>query len=830
MKAIIMAGGEGSRLRPLTCGLPKPLVPVLNKPIMHYIIELLKTHGFYEIGVTLQYMPEEIRNHFGSGSDYGVSLNYYVEEFPLGTAGSVKNAQSFLDSTFMVISGDALTDFNLSRAMAFHKQAGAIATLVLTKVAIPLEYGVVITEPGGKIIRFLEKPGWGEVFSDTVNTGIYILEPEILDYIPVNRKFDFSKDLFPLLLQKKKPLFGVVLDGYWCDIGDLKQYLQAHFDFLSGAVNLEIPAPQVQPGVFAGERVSIDDTAQFTGPVFLGTGTVIGKKAKVEDFSVLGSGCIIQDAASIKRSVLWNNVFTGPGVNLRGAVVGSRVQIHTGSCVYEGAVIGNDCVIKDRCSVNPDVKLWPHKIVETGSILRDSVVWSTRTTRRLFGTEGISGIANVETTPEFAVKVAAAYGSALGSGSKIMVSSDNSTMSRMIKNALVCGLQSVGAEILTMADGTTPLHRFAVRETGSDGGMHVRVSPRQQNRVNIIFTTATGGNIPRSLERKVENLFAREDFKRSIPGQIKDPRFVPAMPETYTRWLVNSINTRAVRNARFSIAAVYDRRSAGIFLEPLCNELNISIARIDNKNSEFIPANWSEFRKTAERLSGLVTSRNLALGVIMDSGADHVVLVDNLGRTVQEDKLLALIALLILRSRGEAVVVPVTAPRAVDKMAGRYGARVIRTKTSLQDFYEKMLEQEKNHDNTSVSQSLLHFDALAMLVKIIEYLAVEKINLSDLVDEIPDYFMTQKETPVPWEAKGTVIRNIAEEAVGDDNVELVEGVKIYHPEGWVLVLPDPEEPVCRVFSEGSTMEVAESIADFYIEKINRIASKLKNSG
>ncbi|TEB04672.1 D-glycero-alpha-D-manno-heptose 1-phosphate guanylyltransferase [Pelotomaculum schinkii] len=222
MKAIIMAGGEGSRLRPLTCGRPKPMVPVLNRPIMSHIVALLNEHGFTNIGVTLQYQPEVIKDYFGNGAEYGVNLRYFVEESPLGTAGSVKNAGGFLDQTFLVISGDALTDLELSKALEFHRKQGAMATLVLTRVECPLEYGVVITSDNGRITQFLEKPGWGEVFSDTVNTGIYVLEPEALDYFAPGEKFDFSKDLFPLLLREKKPLFGLVLPGYWCDVGTLK--------------------------------------------------------------------------------------------------------------------------------------------------------------------------------------------------------------------------------------------------------------------------------------------------------------------------------------------------------------------------------------------------------------------------------------------------------------------------------------------------------------------------------------------------------------------------------------------------------------------------------
>lgn len=832
MKAIIMAGGEGSRLRPLTCGIPKPMVPVLNKPIMSYIINLLREHKCNDIGVTLQYLPEVIRSHFGNGSDYQVNLKYFVEKTPLGTAGSVKNAETFLDETFIVISGDALTDFNLSEVVDLHRKNGAIATLVLTRVPCPLEYGVVITGKDGRINQFLEKPSWGEVFSDTVNTGIYILEPEVLNYVPEGQMFDFSKDLFPLLLKNREPLFGVVLSGYWCDIGDLRQYLQAHFDFLSGKISLPIPAEEIRPGIFAGNDVQIDQIARLDGPVFIGEDTTIGRNCSIGQFTVIGSGCTVQEKTSIKRSVLWNNVFTGQGVNLRGAVLGSRVQVQSGSNIYEGAVIGSDSMIKERCTINPDVKLWPHKMVETGSVVRESMIWGNRAPRRIFGLEGISGITNVEITPEFATRVAAAYASALGVGARICVSSDIYSPSHMIGDAIICGLRSVGVRVVKLPDGITPMHRYAVRKLKCDGGIHVRVSPRQTNVLNIIFTNKNGGNIARSLERKVENLLAREDFKRADFAQITETQYEREIPADYLEMLSSSVNKKVIREMGLRIAAVYDHDSAGRFLEPLCRELDIDIERLDITGKWQLPLNRRNYKEITAKVADMVTGEGLAMGIIMDSGADHLALIDNRGRTVQDDMLIALTALLILRSRGETVVVPVTAPRAVEALAEKYGARVIRTKTAVQDFYEKLVHQDNLASNGSewqISQSLLHFDALAEIIKVAEYLCMEKTSLADLIDEVPSYFMKKKETQVPWEAKGTVIRSIIEE-MPKDNLELLDGVKVYHPEGWALVLPDPEEPVCRVFSEGSTMEIAESLADFYIEKINNIVGPVMKIG
>ncbi|MEN6581452.1 MAG: nucleotidyltransferase family protein, partial [Armatimonadota bacterium] len=235
MKAVVMAGGEGSRLRPLTCRCPKPLVSVANKPVMQHIIELLKRHGVNDVVATLYYLADEIVGYFGDGADFGVNLSYSVEDTPLGTAGSVKNAEAMLrDGTFIIISGDALTDIDLTAACDFHRSRGAVATLILKRVSNPLEYGVVVTDDNGGIQRFLEKPSWGEVFSDTVNTGIYILEPEVFDLMEPGRNYDFSQDIFPQLLRTGRPIYGYISDGYWCDIGNLDACLQANYDALNG--------------------------------------------------------------------------------------------------------------------------------------------------------------------------------------------------------------------------------------------------------------------------------------------------------------------------------------------------------------------------------------------------------------------------------------------------------------------------------------------------------------------------------------------------------------------------------------------------------------------
>src|SRR6185312_5660227 len=240
VKAVVMAGGEGTRLRPLTSNQPKPMVPVAGKPCMEHILELVRGHGLTNVVATLAYMPQVIRGYFGEGSQLGLELDYSVEEVPAGTAGSVKLLEHYLDETFLVVSGDALTDMDLSALLAAHRESGAAATLALKRVPDPLEFGVVITGEDGQIERFLEKPTWGEVFSDTINTGIYVIEPEVLSFIPPGEEFDFAHDLFPLLLDKGMPMYGYAPEGEWTDVGNLEAYLEVHRDVLDRRVQVEM--------------------------------------------------------------------------------------------------------------------------------------------------------------------------------------------------------------------------------------------------------------------------------------------------------------------------------------------------------------------------------------------------------------------------------------------------------------------------------------------------------------------------------------------------------------------------------------------------------------
>src|SRR5437588_6157082 len=343
MKAVIMAGGEGTRLRPLTSNSPKPMLPLANRPMMEHIVRLLKQHGFDEIVVTLAFLPQAIRTYFGDGSEFGVRMVYATEETPLGTAGSVLNARQELTERFLVISGDVLTDIDLAKIVAFHEEREALATVGLVAVENPLEFGIVITRDDGSIERFLEKPTWGQVFSDTINAGIFVLEPEIFDYIPAGEAVDFSNEVFPKLLANSRPMYGAVAEGYWEDVGTLDAYVRAHKDALDARVALDIPGFRLEHGVWLGEGAEIHPDAKVEGPAVIGENCRVESGARLGQYTVLGGNVRVREGADLERVVVHDNAYLGQNARLRGTVVGRACDLRTNVRCEEGVVLGDEC-------------------------------------------------------------------------------------------------------------------------------------------------------------------------------------------------------------------------------------------------------------------------------------------------------------------------------------------------------------------------------------------------------------------------------------------------------------------------------------------------------
>lgn len=806
-----MAGGEGSRLRPLTCDMPKPMVSVMNVPIMEHIINLLKTHGITEIGVTLMYLPQKIKDYFGNGSHFGVNIHYFTEDTPLGTAGSVKNAGDFLNETFIVISGDSLTDMDITKAIEFHRLKAAKATLVLTRVDVPLEYGVVITDKKGAITGFLEKPSWSEVFSDTVNTGTYILEPEIMDYLEQGQKTDFSQDLFPLLLEKKEPMFGYVMSDYWCDIGDLQAYLQAHYDALEGRVKLNIALTEIKKGVWVGSGAIIDSHAVLNAPCLIGDNCRIGSKAVIDSFSILGNNNVIEDEATIKRSVLWNGNYIEYGSEIRGAILCNKVNLKHYVRIFENAVVGDNCIINERAILKPNISIWPQKTVDPLAIVDRNIIWGSRHSKTIFGENGLSGIINVDISPEFATRLGAAYGSIFKKGSKVIVSSTTSNSARMFKHAFISGMLSVGVEVFNMSSLLTPISRHAISFLSVEGGIHIKLSDDNPNKLRVDFMDAKGASISRVLERKIENSFFREDFKRCSGEEISRLNNITDFKNYYVRSILNEIDTDAIRSNSPKICIVSPSDFVISIVVPMLTDLGCKVASFSSSNLNEIDTIVDEIK-----------SNDANFAAFIDSNGETLVLIDKNGNIVKDDLFISLTSLISFKSNpGSKVVVPITAPSVIEIMAEKHKGKVVRTKTSPQAVMEQMLNYNLFKNRENMNQFLLNFDALAGLIKILEFLCVKSTTLSDILKEIPDFYVSKKKIFCPWELKGRVMRTLITEKNGE-KVELLDGVKFILENGWALILPDADLPLCRIYSEGDTPNVADIISEKYLEKIKAI--------
>ncbi|NEQ94195.1 MAG: NTP transferase domain-containing protein, partial [Okeania sp. SIO2G4] len=570
MRAVLMAGGSGTRLRPLTCDLPKPMVPILNRPIAEHIINLLKKHQIREIIATLHYLPDVMREYFQDGSQFGVQMTYAIEEEqPLGTAGCVKNIAELLDETFLVISGDTITDFDLTTAIEFHKKNNSKATLVLTRVPNPIDFGVVITDEKQRIKKFLEKPSSSEIFSDTVNTGTYILEPEILNYLPDNQESDFSKELFPLLLDKNEPMYGYIAEGYWCDVGHLDAYREAQYDALQHTVKLDFAYQERSPGLWTGENTYIDRTAKVETPALIGDNCRIGPRVQIEAGSVIGDNVTIGADADVKRPIIWNGALVGEDANLRACVICRGARIDRRAQVLEGAVVGSLSTVGEEAQISPNVRVWPSKKVESGATLNINLIWGTTAKRNLFGQRGVQGLANIDITPEFAVKLGAAYGSTLKPGSTISASRDQRSISRMVSRSLIAGLMSVGVNVINLESTAIPIARTILPTMNLVGGIHVRLSPNRSDQILIEIFDSQGINLSKTKEKKIEGAYFKEDLRRVQIPEIGNVVYRHEVLDAYSKGFENLLNSEAIRYSKSKVVIDYCYGVSGAVLPQL---------------------------------------------------------------------------------------------------------------------------------------------------------------------------------------------------------------------------------------------------------------------
>ena len=829
MQAVIMAGGFGTRLRPITCSIPKPMALVANRPMLSHIIELLKTHNFNDLTMMLYYQPEIIKNYFKDGKDLGVSIKYLRPEADLGTAGSVGFARENITDTFLVISGDVLTDFDISKAIEYHKKKKAIATMVLTRVENPLQFGVVITDKDGKVERFLEKPSWGEVFSDTINTGIYILEPEVFNYIPENKDVDFSKNLFPQLLKEGKALYGYIADGYWKDIGNHDEYRFAHYDILDEKVKINVLGTKKKINgktVILGKNAVIEDGVVVDDNVIVGDNTTIKKGAKIGK-SVIGSNVVVEENALVLGSVIWDDVNIGSKASLKEVVIGNSTKIEKGASVQVGSIIADECIIGEKATIRANLRIWPHKIVEKGAILSSSLVWGAKWNKALFNAYGsISGLGNIEITPEFAAKIGSAYGAYVGGGAYVVISRDDHRTTRMIKRGIISGILSAGVNVGDMLNAPIPVARYEIGNDGEIGGIHIRQSPYDAKLIDIKFFDKFGSDISISQEKSIEQLFFREDFKRADMDNVGMITVPPRANEFYKTGYLNTIQKKeAVTKKGMKIVVDYAHSTASLVFPTILGELGIDVvalnAYIDAKK---ITKSKEEFDHSLNQLSDIVTTLKADVGFLFDNGAEKVFLVDERGKIIDNDMAMLVMAYLVMSTyKKGTIAVPVTVSSVIDELARQFDFKIIRTGTSPRSIMKASKEKDvifvaDCNGGFIFPEFQNSFDAMYAVGNLIKMLSQTEFAISMIRREIPSFEVLHKTIPCSWDKKGQTMRNAIEYAKGK-KTELIDGVKIFLDNGWVLLLPDPDEAYFHIWAEARDKTTAKGFIDIYTDKI-----------
>jgi mannose-1-phosphate guanylyltransferase/phosphomannomutase len=770
MKAIIMAGGEGTRLRPLTCDCPKPMMRLMDRPVMEYAVALLARHGVTEAAVTLGYLPERISDYFGEESS-GVKLRYYTERTPMGTAGGVAQARDFLTETFCVLSGDGVTDIDLTQALKFHREHNSRATIVLKRVTDPMAYGLVLTSPDGRITSFLEKPAWGEVVSDTVNTGIYILEPEVLDMIS-ETPYDFGRDLFPKMAADGQ-LYGCVIDGYWCDIGDINAYMQVNRDALDGKIAL--PYLENLSGVNISPTAHVDESANLETPCFIAPGAVIGRSAHVGPYSVVGQGAVLGDFSGAKRAILWPGARLEEGAQARGCVLARDALLGSCARAFEGSVMGTGAVAGTDSELAPETSVWPGKSISEAVRQDSNLVWGASATNRAFH----GGVLPVR-TPGDALRFAQAY-AACRRPREVLLARTPSAVASAIWHGCASGLMAQGVYVLDAGICTEPQLRYALSLLHADGALLADAS-------GVTPFARDGCRISLGDQRAMCALVARQDFPQPFsaithplaPSGRSEHAYVAMLASAFTAD-PNQAPSVAVHSTDQYLLNLAERAFARAGLRARCE--------------------WEE---------ALMELGPGEIGVWLEDGGARAAFSHEGGllSDAENELLRAWTALEMGETR---LVMGGRATRAISDIAGRYGADVTKAPGARPAWERAMCEGYP-------LQFRLATDGIFFALSALSALTDSGLALTSWLSVMPHVHRAERVLPLRDDRRGSILRSLAEHEYG---VDTDDGLIIQRENGVAWISPDDSRPECRIVSESRDAEFARELCDFCENALRR---------
>jgi len=762
MKAVIMAGGQGSRLRPLTCDIPKPMARLCGKPVIEYILELLLEHGIEDISVTTRYLPLVIENHFEDGKFCDVKLDFVREDSPLGTAGGVKNAVGDSDDLIVVISGDALCDFDLTAAIRTHRQSKADATIVAKRVDDPREYGLLSCAETGRVTGFVEKPGWPQAKTNLANTGIYIIGKTCLDLIPDNKPFDFAKDLFPLMLLRGMSVMTHEDDGYWCDIGDMKTYLSCQADLLQGKTKFNAECRMQN-----AETVS-ESNSQFTivPPVYIGQNVTVGSDAVIGPNAVLDDGCTVSPGAKIRDSVLLARSSVGSGSHLTGAILCDNAMVRDSTHMFEGSAAGAGAIVGSGCKVLAGVRIWPGKVTADGVTVRENLKYAGLRDCA-FDDDGLSGETGVLLTPQFCVKLGAAAGS-LKNAAKIGVAHCGGTAAKALKMALTSGILSTGNTAFDFGEMSLPKARFSAGFCA----LPLLVFIKGGNVSSIQILGEGGLPAQRYIEREIEHILARDEFARASPFEWKEPADMSGLKSIYRQQLYSL--------APFGLSGV------GI------------VPRSPDRESQNL------FDQVLTKLGGDTSDGTLFQ---LSEDGTGVSIFDREAGYIPAPRVLALCCKIHMEA-GNDIALPGDAPAVVDQLAELAGQKVMRYLDCPAD------DCDREARRLACSQWFLR-DGIAMSLMILEHLRCHRISLAEAIESIPDFSVFSRVISMrgnPAEVMSALDKNMTHGKAGNG-----EGITVESDEARAFVRPNKLGSRLKLNIEAASAEIADELF-FEIER------------
>ena len=831
MKAVVMAGGFGTRIQPLTNSRPKPMLPILNKPMMEHTMMTLKDLGITEFIVLLYFKPEIIKDYFGDGSDFGINITYVVPDDDYGTAGAVKLAQEYIgDENFIIISGDLVTDFDFQKIFDYHAEKKSKLTITLTSVENPLEFGVVIANEEGKIEKFLEKPSWGEVFSDTINTGIYIIEPEILNYIPRNENYDFGKDLFPSLMREGIDLMAGHAEGYWRDVGNPESYRDVYNDILTGKINLKIAGQKstFPDGVLYSEGTyTFDKSIEFIGTVILGKNVTLGKGVKLNNV-VIGDNVVIGEDGKIRNTVIWDDVNIGNNTILNDCVICNNNLICKNVTANAGMILAEGCEVGQLVKVEQDVTIWPDKMIEEAAIVSHSLILGSKYKNSIFEDGMVIGQSNVELSCEMATKLAEAFGAQLSVGSTVVVSRDYHKNSRMLKRAFLGGLLSAGINVIDYSDIPSAVLRCSLAATDKySAGVHFRQQLDDPTSTVLTFYNHEALRINNEVSKKIEKAFFKETFRRvdySLIGEIRESNHAKEY-KAYKDGMERLLKSHTFKCLDCRVAVDMMHGMAADVFPDILNDLGVEHIMFNSHRDVHRLANINALiKQSTEDMDAVINALKLDAGFIFYPYGQRLDIVCDKGTVLgKQDSLYVVLSLLDMEAKEAGIKKHVFLPTWAADIVYFENLEIERGQ-----YANFKAEQMKQYDLVATGEGNFAFtefattrDSMFASLKILEMMLHHNITLSEMIESLPNFYYKTTKVECTQALKGKMMRMFLEDAKGKESSTL-DGVKIWLDKNdWILMIPDQYSDHLNLYIQAENNEKGEAILATYIEKIEK---------